>query len=165
MISLPTSCIQRAALLLADVTIYMGFSSCHSGGLLSYNVASLAQTGVFNASPNMNGGGTYGGAGGIWMGRGGPVADSSGNIYVSTGNDPYDTTQGSYGDSILKFSPALKLLDHFTSQDFFYMNCEDSDLAAGGLLMIPGSGQIVGGRKTHSTVSGFADIAAVERPV
>ncbi len=27
------------------------------------------------------------------------------------------------------------------------MNCEDSDLAAGGLLMIPGSGQIVGGGK------------------
>jgi hypothetical protein len=146
-ITLPTSCIQRAALLLANGKIYIGFGSCHSGWLLAYDARSLAQVGVFNASPNMNGEGTYGGAGGIWMGSGGPVADSGGNIYVSTGNGPYDTTQGSYGDSILKFSPTLQLLDHFTPQDFAYMNCEDSDLAAGGLLMIPGSGQIVGGGK------------------
>ncbi|HXP08995.1 MAG TPA: Ig-like domain-containing protein, partial [Acidobacteriaceae bacterium] len=87
-ISLPTSCIQRAALLLANGTIYMGFSSCHSGWLLSYDAHTLSQTGVFNASPNIDGEGTYGGAGGVWMGSGGPVADSAGNIYISTGNGP-----------------------------------------------------------------------------
>jgi hypothetical protein len=114
---------------------------------LSYDAQSLAQTGVFNASPNIDGEGTYGGAGGIWMGSGGPVADSAGNVYVSTGNGPWDPTQGSYGDSILKFSPTLQLLDYFTPQEYDYMNCEDSDLAAGGLMMIPGSGQIVGGGK------------------
>jgi Bacterial Ig-like domain (group 2) len=146
-ISLPTSCIQRAALLLANGTIYMGFSSCHSGWLLSYDAHTLSQTGVFNASPNIDGEGTYGGAGGVWMGSGGPVADSAGNIYISTGNGPWNPSQGSYGDSILKFSPSLTLLDYFTPEEYGYMNCEDSDLAAGGLMMIPGSGQIVGGGK------------------
>jgi uncharacterized protein YjdB len=146
-VSLPAGCVQRAALLLANGTIYIGVGSCHSGWLLSYDANTLAQTGVFNASPNIDGEGTYGGAGGVWMGSGGPVADSAGNVYISTGNGPYDTTQGSYGDSILKFSPSLALLDHFTPQDYEYMNCEDSDLAAGGLLMIPGSGQIIGGGK------------------
>ena len=146
-VSLPAGCVQRAALLLANGTIYIGVGSCHSGWLLSYDEQTLQQTGVFNASPNIDGEGTYGGAGGVWMGSGGPVADSAGNVYISTGNGPYDTTQGSYGDSILKFSPSLALLDHFTPQDYEYMNCEDSDLAAGGLLMIPGSGQIVGGGK------------------
>jgi uncharacterized protein YjdB len=146
-VSLPAGCVQRAALLLANGTIYIGVGSCHSGWLLSYDAQTLQQTGVFNASPNIDGEGTYGGAGGVWMGSGGPVADSAGNVYISTGNGPYDTTQGSYGDSILKFSPSLALLDHFTPQDYEYMNCEDSDLAAGGLLMIPGSGQIVGGGK------------------
>ncbi len=81
------------------------------------------------------------------MGSGGPVADSAGNVYISTGNGPWNPTQGSYSDSILKFSPTLQLLDYFTPEENGYMNCEDSDLAAGGLMMIPGSGQIVGGGK------------------
>jgi Bacterial Ig-like domain (group 2) len=153
-VSLPGGCIQRAALLLANGNVYMGFGNCHSGWLLAYNAKSLAQVGVFNASPNIDGEGTYGGAGGVWMGSGGPIADSAGNIYISTGNGPWSPTQGSYGDSILKFSPTLapvsggnQVQDYFTPQDYLYMNCEDSDLAAGGLMMIPGSGQIVGGGK------------------
>jgi hypothetical protein len=121
--------------------------SCHSGWLLSYSEQTLQQTGVFNASPNIDGEGTYGGAGGVWMGSGGPVADSTGNIYISTGNGPWNPSQGSYSDSILKFSLSLQLLDYFTPEENGYMNCEDSDLAAGGLMMIPGSGQVVGGGK------------------
>jgi hypothetical protein len=146
-VSLPAGCVQRAALLLANGTIYIGVGSCHSGWLLSYNEQTLQQTGVFNASPNIDGEGTYGGAGGVWMGSGGPVADSAGNVYISTGNGPWNPSQGSYSDSILKFSPSLQLLDSFTPQDYAFMNCNDSDLAAGGLLMIPGSGQVVGGGK------------------
>jgi uncharacterized protein YjdB len=146
-VSLPPGCVQRAALLLSQGSVYIGVGSCHSGWLVSYNATSLTQTGVFNASPNLDGEGTYGGAGGVWMGSGGPVADSAGNVYISTGNGPWNPTQGSYSDSILKFSPTLQLLDYFTPEENGYMNCEDSDLAAGGLMMIPGSGQIVGGGK------------------
>jgi uncharacterized protein YjdB len=146
-VSLPAGCVQRAALLLANGTIYIGVGSCHSGWLLSYSEQTLQQTGVFNASPNIDGEGTYGGAGGVWMGSGGPVADSTGNIYISTGNGPWNPSQGSYSDSILKFSLSLQLLDYFTPEENGYMNCEDSDLAAGGLMMIPGSGQVVGGGK------------------
>jgi hypothetical protein len=75
------------------------------------------------------------------------VADSAGNVYISTGNGPWNPSQKAYGDSILKFSPSLQLVDYFTPEENGYMNCEDSDLAAGGLIMIPGSGQIVGGGK------------------
>jgi hypothetical protein len=155
-VSLPAGCVQRAALLLTTIgttkTLYIGVGSCHSGWLLSYDATTLTQTGVFNASPNIDGEGTYGGAGGVWMGSGGPVADSAGNVYVSTGNGPWNPTQGSYADSILKFNPTpvsgmLQVADYFTPEDYGYMNCEDSDLAAGGLLMIPGSGQIIGGGK------------------
>jgi uncharacterized protein YjdB len=146
-VSLPPGCVQRAALLLSQGTLYIGVGSCHSGWLLSYDAKTLTQTGVFNSSPNIDGEGTYGGAGGVWMGSGGPVADSAGNVYISTGNGPWNPAQGSYGDSILKFSPTLQLLDYFTPEDYGYMNCEDSDLAAGGLLMIPGSGQVIGGGK------------------
>jgi len=145
-VSLPGSCIQRAALLLANGNVYLGFGSCHSGWLLSYNAKTLAQNGVFNSSPNIDGEGTYGGAGGVWMGSGGPIADSAGNIYVSTGNGPWDG-KTAYGDSILKFSPTLTLEDYFTPNDYAYLNCHDGDLASGGLLMIPGSSNLVGGGK------------------
>jgi uncharacterized protein YjdB len=156
MVSLPAGCVQRAALLLTkngpNRALYIGVGSCHSGWLLSYDPNTLAQTGVFNASPNIDGEGTYGGAGGVWMGSGGPVEDSAGNVYISTGNGPWNPSQGSYSDSILKFSPTpvnrvLQVADYFTPEEYGYMNCQDSDLAAGGLMMIPGSGQIVGGGK------------------
>jgi hypothetical protein len=145
--TLNTSCIQRAALLLANNSVYIGFGSCHSGWLLSYSASTLAQTGVFNASPNKNGEGAYASAGGVWMGGGGPVTDSAGNIYITTGNGPFDEATA-WGDSILKFSPTLKLEDFFTPQDYQYMDCADADLAAGGLMMIPGTTEMIAAGKT-----------------
>lgn len=145
--TLNTSCIQRAALLLANGNVYMGFGSCHSGWLLGYDAQSLQQIGVFNASPNLNGEGQYASAGGVWMGSGGPVADNAGNIYVVTGNGPWDG-KTAFADSILKFNSTLQLQDYFTPQDYQYMDCNDADLAAGGLLMIPGTSQVLAGGKT-----------------
>lgn len=145
--TLTTSCIQRAALLLANGQVYIGFGSCHSGWLLAYDAQTLAQTGVFDASPNLDGEGTYASAGGVWMGSGGPVADNNGNVYVSTGNGPWDG-QTAYADSVLKFDATLHLQDYFTPSDYQYMDCADADLAAGGLMMIPGTTQLIGGGKT-----------------
>jgi Bacterial Ig-like domain (group 2) len=145
-VSLPQGCIQRAALLLANGNVYIGFGSCHSGWLLAYDAHTLAQTGVFNASPNLDGEGQFASAGGIWMGSGGPVADSAGSVYVSTGNGPWDG-KTAFGDSILKLSPTLQLEDYFTPNDYQFLNCHDGDLAAGGLLLIPGSSNLVGGGK------------------
>ena len=145
-VSLTTFCVQRAALLVANGSVFIGFGGCHSGWLLAYDAKSLSRTGVFNSSPNLNGEGTFGGAGGIWMGGGGPAADDLGNIYITTGNGPYDG-QTAFGDSVLKFDSKLNLLDHFTPHDYQYMDCADKDLAAGGLLLIPGSTEAVAGGK------------------
>jgi hypothetical protein len=60
------------------------------------------------------------------MGGGGPASDSSGNIYVTTGNGPYDGST-SFGDSLMKFNAQLKLLGHFTPDDFAFMECKDED--------------------------------------
>jgi hypothetical protein len=157
--TLKTSCVQRAALLLANATVYIGFGGCHSGWLLAYGAQSLAQTGVFNASPNLNGEGTYGSAGGVWMGGGGPAADANGNIYITTGNGPWDGALA-WGDSVLKFPNDGTLgtpptpgasgepVDYFTPNDYRFMNCHDADLASGGLLLIPGSTQALAAGKT-----------------
>ena len=145
--TLTTQCLQRAALLLANGNVYAGFGGCHSGWLLAYNAKTLAQVGVFNASPNLNGEGTFASAGGVWMGGGGPVADSSGNIYIATGNGPWDG-KTAFGDSVLRFGPALKLEDYFTPDTYQFMNCTDGDLASGGLLLIPGTTELVVGGKS-----------------
>lgn len=153
--TLATSCVQRAALLLANGNIYIGFGGCHSGWLLAYNATTLAQVGVFNASPNLDGEGTYASAGGIWMGGAGPVADSYGNVYVTTGNGPWDGLSA-WGDSVLKFGPTpvsgangtMQPIDYFTPSVYQFMDCFDADLAAGGLLLVPGSTTLVAGGKT-----------------
>jgi hypothetical protein len=153
--TLDTSCLQRAALLLANGNVYIGFGGCHSGWLLAYNASTLAQVGVFNASPKLNGEGNFASAGGIWMGGAGPVADSDGNVYVTTGNGPWDG-QSAWGDSVLKFgsSPVsgangtMQPIDYFTPSIYQFMDCDDADLAAGGLLLIPGSTTLIAGGKT-----------------
>ena len=143
----PSACVQRAALLLANNSVYIAFGNCGSGWLLAYNAQTLARTGVFNASPDLNGENQYGGAGGVWMGSGGPAADSAGNVYIVTGNGPWDG-QAAWGDSVLKFNATLQLQDYFTPDDYEYMDCNDADLAAGGLLLIPGTSQALAGGKT-----------------
>jgi Bacterial Ig-like domain (group 2) len=146
-VTLNTTCIQRAALLLANGNIYIGMGGCKSGWLLAYDATTLEQVGVFNSSPNLNGEGTFASAGGVWMGSGGPVADSSGNIYIATGNGPWDG-QTAYADSVLKFGSDLRLEDYFTPVGYQYMNCNDADLASGGVLLIPDTGELLAGGKT-----------------
>jgi uncharacterized protein YjdB len=153
--TLTTSCIQRAALLEANGNIYIGFGSCHSGWLVAYNALSLKLAGVFNASTRLDGEGPYASAGGVWMGGGGPVADSSGNVYITTGNGPWNGADA-WGDSVLKFPPkpasgpngTMQPTDFFTPSIYQYMDCDDADLAAGGLMMIPGTSTLIAGGKT-----------------
>jgi hypothetical protein len=153
-VTLNTGCMQRSALLEANGNIYIGIGSCPTGWLLAYNATTLAQVGVFNASPNLEGEGAYASAGGVWMGGGGPVADGSGNVYITTGNGPWDG-QTAFSDSVLRFPPTItsgpngtmQPADYFTPSTYQYMDCADSDLAAGGLMLIPGSTTLVAGGK------------------
>ena len=145
-LTMPQSILQRAALLLDNGTIYMGFSASGSGWLLAYDEATLDQKGVFAVGPNNDGNGTYQGDGGIWMGGGGPIADGAGGIYVTTGNGPYNNASQAYGDSILRFDSSLNLKDWFTPQDYLSMQCEDQDLAGGGALMLPNGNIVAGGK-------------------
>jgi hypothetical protein len=145
-ITLNNSCLQRAALLLSGGTLYIGFSACPTGWLLSYDAASLTQIAVRNMSPNVDGYGQFGGAGGVWMGGGGPAADDQGNVYVSTGNGFYDGGP-EWGDSILKVDAQLHVNDHFTPFDWSFLQCRDLDVSAGGIMLVPGQGQLVAGGK------------------
>ncbi len=129
---------QRAALLLENGHVIMGWSShCDKnpwhGWLMSYNASTLAQEGVFNASPN-------GSRNGVWMSGGGAAADASGNIYFATGNGTWNGTTD-YGDSIVKLGPPssgrFPIVDYFTPYNQSMLAGDDTDLAAGGLVLLP----------------------------
>lgn len=161
-LSLTTSCVQRTALLLANNAVIFGFGGCHSGWLLSYDATTLNQIGVFNMSPDADGYGAYGGAGGVWMGAGGAAADGGGNVYVTTGNGPYDGVKA-FGDSALKLNTNLQLLDHFTPEDWAFLWCKDTDLSAGGVLLLPGTSEaLMGGKSGKMYLVNTANMGGVQ---
>ena len=136
---------QRLALALTSGGVYVGWSAhCDNGNwngwLMRYDGTSLAQTAVFNVTPN-------GSAGGIWMSGGAPAVDSSGSLYLSTGNGTFDdvtsnvpplATGDDFSMSFLKLDPtALVVQDFYTpSQEAGWSN-SDLDISSGGVTVLP----------------------------
>jgi hypothetical protein len=138
---------ERAALLLADGTIYTSWTShCddapYGGWIISYAQSTLARNGVLNVAANSSAGPA------IWMAGGGPAADASGNVYLLTANGAFETTMDAkgfpsaqdYGNSFLKISSAtagLSVLDYFTMSNEVAESNADQDLGSGGELLLP----------------------------
>jgi hypothetical protein len=147
---------ERAALLLSNGTIYTEWAShcdapLYGGWIITYDQATLAQTGVLNVGPssavgNTDTSGTVGP--GIWMSGGGPAVDAAGRVYLITGNGPFDTTlnaqgrpvNGNYSQSMLKLQldgNALSIVDYFALFDAVSQAARDLDLGSGGGLLLP----------------------------
>ncbi len=139
---------QRCGLTLANGNIYMCFGSHqdimpYTGWMMAYNKSTLNQVAVYATT-------TIGSEGGIWMAGQAPVVDSAGNLYVSTGNGSSGTTpNGLYqtGESIIKLSPSLELLDYFTPYNAASLSAGDMDLASAGVIMVPNTNYVLGGGK------------------
>lgn len=139
---------QRAALLLSQGHLSIAFASfCdrapYHGWLLSYtyNGQVFRQRAALNVTPT-------GKDGGIWGGAGPLATDERGYIYTATGNGTFDLDRGGHnaGDSYLKLSQSLKIIDYFTPFNQQCLNAADGDLGSGGPLILPG-GRMVGGTK------------------
>ncbi len=74
------------------------------------------------------------------------MVDPSGNIILLTSNGTFDGT-ANFGESFLKLSSSLALLDWFTPDDFANLTNNDLDLGSGGPLLVPGSNTVFGGGK------------------
>jgi hypothetical protein len=135
---------QRPALALGNGSVYVGYAShCdkepYHGFLLSYDAKSLRQTAVFNTSPT-------GQEASIWQSGQAPAIDASGNIYVVTANGSWNG-KSNFGESFLKLSPDLKLLDWFTPTNHPYLDSTDADLDASGATLVPGTHTVMDGGK------------------
>ncbi len=137
---------QRPGLLLEGGYVYIGFAAHGDNGpwhgwILAYNATTLAQSGVWNTSPNGKGNG-------IWSSGAGLATDIAGNMYVSTGNGddtvtipaPAPSKTIDYGDSIVRLSLTNgnpTPTDYFTPFNQASLDAADADVGSGGVLVIP----------------------------
>jgi hypothetical protein len=137
----------RPALTLANGMVYLASAShCDTGNyhgwVLGYDATTLAQKAVWVSTPN-------GAAGGFWMSGAGATVDAQGNLYVVSGNGDFDANTGGsdYGESIIKLSPNLSVMDWFAPFDSDMLNAGDLDLGSAGPLLIPGTSLLAFGGK------------------
>ena len=131
---------QRAALLLNNNIISVAFGSLcdilpYQGWVLAFDSKTLQLVGTLNTVAN-----DATGKAGVWHSGGGPAADAQGNVFVATGDGPFDPTPGqnSYGDSVLKLANgSLTVSDYFSPYNQASLADTDTDLGAGGPLLLP----------------------------
>lgn len=126
--------LQRPGLLLANGTIYIAFSSNedidpYHGWVFAYSADTMNQVAVWNVTPGGN-------EGGIWMGGGGIAADAGGDLYLTTGNGDWSGAT-EYGQSAVRLSPTLSVVDYFTPIAHVTESNGDKDLGSGGVLLLP----------------------------
>jgi hypothetical protein len=145
----------RAGLVEANGNIYVSTGGSQHGWLFAYNATTLAPlaSSPLNTTPN-------GTLGSIWQSGNGLVVDSEGNLFFATGDGTFDANTGGsdYGDTVLKLSPTLQILDSFTPMD---QNCRftpapnnDLDLGSGGPMLLPTQGGAYPDEIVHSGKGG-----------
>ncbi len=133
---------QRAGLAITGGGVFIAWSShCDvgpwHGWLIRYDATTLAQTAIFNSTPN-------GQEGGIWMSGGAPAIDSSGSLYVTTGNGSFDDStpplapNNDFSMSFLRFDPTiLAVRDFYTPSNEYVWSGHDWDISSAGITILP----------------------------
>lgn len=128
--------IARPALTLANGNAYVSIGGFDAGSwhgwVMSYNANTMKQNAVWCSTPNSIGGS-------IWMSGGAPAIDGGGNLYVTTGNGGRYDGITEFENSVVKLSPALKVLDHFTPANWETLNKSDADVSSNRFVLISGS--------------------------
>ena len=140
--------LQRPALSLVNGKIYVSFAVFHDppfqpdpwhGWIMAYDAATLSQVAAYNVT-------STGGGGGIWQSGRGAAADEHGNLYIATGNGDWDG-RVNLSNSVLKLSPELSVLAHYSPPDQKVLDAGDLDVGTAGPTVLPGKNLIVNGSK------------------
>jgi hypothetical protein len=155
---------ERAALLLLNGNVYLGFSShcdfgVYSGWVMAYSESTLLQTQVLDLTAN-------GSEGSVWMSGDGIATDGTGNLFLLDANGTFDTTldtngfpaSGDYGNAMLKISTSGKLAvaDYFEPFNTVAESNVDQDLGSGGVMLLPDLKDALGSTR-HLVVGGGKD--------
>jgi hypothetical protein len=127
----------RAGLVLLNGVVYTSWAShCDSlsyhGWIIAYRAKDLQQVAVLNATPNGN-------QGAFWMGGAAPAADTEGNLYAVSANGPFDANAGGvdFGDTVLKLSSHLTVIDYFTPFNQMDLDRNDLDFGSSTAVLLP----------------------------
>lgn len=132
----------RPGLVLANGAVYVAFgSSCDAvpggvhGWMFAYAASSLRNVAVLDTTASSAN--AYLGA--IWQSTVAPAVDPSGDLYFATGNGTFDANVGhaSYGDSILRTSPDLRVKDYFAPANDYALEAADQDVGSAGVMLVP----------------------------
>ncbi len=153
----------RTALTLSASKIFFGcggqcetgqVTPCNGGWIFCYAASDLSSCGVFATET------TSSQLGGIWMSGGGISIDGSGNLWFSVGNGDFNGTTR-WGESILKLSPALTVLDYLTPSNWVDLNSNDEDVGSGPVIL-HGSDIFQIGKDTQLWLSSQSDLGHVQ---
>ena len=81
------------------------------------------------------------------------MVDSQGNVYVVVGNGTYDGVT-EFGESFLKLSPQLKLLDWYTPENWQSLSISDYDLGTTGAAYLCSLNLVLTGNKYGTDLRG-----------
>lgn len=125
----------RPAVTLANGNVYIGFSGFEvfGGWIFAYSESGLSQVGIWSPVPSGDSGG--GNRGGVWQSGRGFSVDGSGNVYAMIANGAWNGTTN-YGESFVKLSSTLSVLDYFTPANWATLNSADSDIGSGGPVLV-----------------------------
>jgi hypothetical protein len=130
---------QRGALNLSPDgnTLYVPFSSYQdrsAGWLVAIDTQGAMIASAFSSAPST----AAKGNGGIW-GPGGPVVDANGTVFATTGNSPGDAGAAPrvWGDSLLAWTPDLRLAGTYTPFNYCQLDSGDADLGGSSPVLLP----------------------------
>lgn len=140
---------QRSGLLLLNSKIFIAYAShCdwgpYHGWVLGYDKTTLAQTNVYNNTPD-------GYNGGIWMSGGAPSADAAGDIYIASGNGSVGTSGNpsnlrNRSETASKLTPSgsgFTIPTFFTPKNYTTLEGGDLDFGVTQMMLIPNTNQVI----------------------
>jgi hypothetical protein len=140
---------QRPALLEVNGNIYAGFGSfcdffadLSRGWVLGWNASTFQSLTVNQLNDKLVN--SFHGyfLSSVWMSGGGLAASADGSIFFASGNsDPSGTSYdpvNNLAESVVKLSGDLsRVVDYFTPNDVSFLDSNNADFSAGGVLLIP----------------------------
>ena len=101
--------------------------------------------------------------GGIWN-PSGPAVDGNGDLWVITGNTASQTTFD-YGNSVIRLSPGLSVLDYFAPTNWASLNAADLDLNSLGPILLPGGRVLAVGKSGVAYLLNAGNLGHVSAPL
>lgn len=131
----PRAQLQRGALALSQGRVYIPlgglFGDCgrYNGYIIGVATDGNGPEDVYKTPDDSTGG--------IWS-PAGPVIDETSAVYATTGNSESQGQPFDYGNSVLKLTPDLHLVDFFAPANWAQLNPADSDLGSSSPAILPG---------------------------